>query len=58
MPLMIRRHCVFTAVLVLCLFPLRSQGTTGESLDRLVAKDWAARRNTDSTARRRSWRLL
>ncbi|MBP8912751.1 MAG: hypothetical protein KBI32_14730 [Phycisphaerae bacterium] len=42
MPLMIRRHCVFTAVLVLCLFPLRSQGTTGESLDRLVAKDWAA----------------
>ncbi|HSV99976.1 MAG TPA: hypothetical protein VLI39_07385 [Sedimentisphaerales bacterium] len=39
---MIRRNCVFTAVLALCLLPLRSHGATGEPLDRLVAKDWAA----------------
>ena len=42
MPSMIRSNCVFTAVLALCLLPLRSQGATGESLDRLVAEDWAA----------------
>ncbi len=39
---MTRRNCIFAAILVVCSLSSSSRGATDDSLDRLVAEDWAA----------------